>query len=60
VWTEKSVCRPCFPVFSTVHSTYYYHYRLNENYQEAGEEELCVSEPNVTISPMSSHGQAEL
>lgn len=53
MWTEKP-----FPIkdscpFSTIRIAYYYRYRLNENNQEAEEEELCVSEPNVTTSPMS-------
>lgn len=29
MWTEKPVDHRAFPVFSTIHSTYYYRYRLN-------------------------------
>jgi hypothetical protein len=53
MWMEKPVPINDSLPFSTIHTTYYYRYRLNENNQEAEEEELCVSEPNVTISPMS-------
>ena len=47
MWTEKPVPINDFQPFSTIHTTYYYRYRLNSIQQEAEEEELCVSEPNV-------------
>ena len=53
MWTEKPLPLSDSRLFSTIHTTYYYRYRLNSIQQEAEEEELCVSEPNVMISPMS-------
>jgi len=52
MWTEKPVPINDFQPFSTIHTTYYYRYRLNSIQQEAEEEELCVSEPNVMTWPM--------
>jgi hypothetical protein len=53
MWIRKSVVLNGSLSFSTIHNAYYYHYRLLLKDQEAEEEQLCVSEPNVMISPTS-------
>jgi len=48
LWIGKSVDINESATFSTIHKAYYYHYLLKLKKQEAEEEQLCVSEPNVT------------
>ncbi len=55
MYVERHVVYPKrFAVFSTIHKPYYYFYLFDFiRTVEAGEEHLCVSELNETISLMS-------